>query len=452
MGAGETPSETAGAAGRPAEGRTASPPAERGESRWGNPLAPPPEPMTRATVAGGRTISRRLVLAGLGLGGAVGAGLYLAAGGRSDPEPLTVAGTLPLSGPRQSIGVPLERGLRSWAAAVNARGGLLGREVEVSVGDDGGQPDAARAEYRSLVEDADLLVAPYGTPATERVIDLVEAAGVPTVAHTAGARDLWAGGRQWTVQLLNPVDTFLHGTLDVAAAHGANSIAFVHREDGFTPATITGAVAKADRDGWTVRDVRAYGSTDELDRLVEELADRPPDVVVGGGFQPGEPGGGFLPDALALARSYDRASWEADLACWSIGASFPAFGAQLGEPAAGATGVTGWKPYVDYPANDRFGRRYADRWGEPPDSHAAQGYATGQVLQAAVATAESLDPAAVRDALFGLSIETVFGRYRVDSRGLQVGKENAVVQWQDGEPAVVGPETVQAAPLVYPAG
>lgn len=365
-------------------------------------------------------------------------------------EPVVLAGTVPLSGSLSTIGVPLRRGLFVWAQQVNAAGGLRGRPVDLRIEDDGGDPDAARETYRDLVDAADLLVAPYGSPATETVIEVVESAGIPCVAHTAGDRSLWADGREWIVQLLNPVESFLHSLLTVAARRGAESTAFLYRDDGFTPTVMQGAIQRARDEGWTITDEVSYTSTDGLQSKMTGVTDVEPDLLVGGGFRPGAAGGGFLPDALALSRAYEQVGGGADLVNWGIGASFPAFRERRGATADRETGVTGWKPYVDYPGNAAFIERYREAVGTPPDAHAAQGYASGQVLATAVEQAGTLAPTAVRKALFALRTTTVFGRYRVDDRGLQVGKSNAVVQWQDGDPIVVWPEQWRNGGLVYP--
>lgn len=390
-----------------------------------------------AGTASGRTSRRRLLLelgASAGALGAVGVVGWRAA----TPDRVTVGGSVPLSGPLASIGEPLRRGLALQVETASERAGLLDAEFELDVVDDGGRPESAREAYRSLVDRADVLVAPYGSDATEAVLDVVEDAGVPCVAPTAGDADLWADGRTWTAQLLNPVETFLHPALAAARDH-AESVGFVYRDDGFTPATMAGAIERARRRGWAVRAAAVYGSETERQEAMARVLGEAPDFVVGGGFRPGAAGGGFLPDALALARAHERVDGAARLACWSIGASFPAYADSLGSLADGTMGVTGWKPYVEYPGNEAFVERYVERWGERPDTHAAQGYAAGQVLAAAHDRAGP-DPVRLRDALFELETDTVFGSFRVDERGLQRGKENAVVQWQGGSPVVVRPE------------
>lgn len=408
--------------------------------------------MTKTDGDSNGRITRRRILAGLGLlgGGLVVGGLGWEA--IREPPSFTLGGTLPLTGQRSGIGEPLRRGLRLWQERVNADGGLRGRSVTLDVQDDEGDPDLARSTFMERLDRWDVAAAPYGSRGTAAIIDPVEEAGVPCVAHTAGDRTLWQAGRTWTVQLLNPIDTFLHPVVGIGHGAGARSMALVHRDDPFTAETMDGAVDEAERRGMTVLTKVTYDTGGAIPGAMEEALADEPDLLLGSGFQPGTGLGGFLPDAVALSEAYHESSGVAKLACWSIAGSFPRYREIRGSAADHETGVTGWKPYLVVPGNESFNQAYRDRWDSSPDSHAAQGFATGQLFADACRLASSVEPTDIRDALFELEVDTVFGRYRVDERGLQVGKTNAMVQWQAGTPVVVAPNRWATGDLVYPMG
>src|SRR5262249_61935947 len=67
-------------------------------------------------------------------------------------------------------------GLQIWRDDVNARGGLLGRPVELVVYDDQGNPALTPGIYTKLVDvdKVDLLIGPYGTNPTAPVMPLVK--------------------------------------------------------------------------------------------------------------------------------------------------------------------------------------------------------------------------------------------------------------------------------------
>jgi hypothetical protein len=63
-------------------------------------------------------------------------------------------------------------------------------------------------------------------------------------------------------------------------------------------------------------------------------------------------------------------------------------------------------------------------------------------LERAVEQADTLEPSAVRDALFSLDTTTVFGDYRLDERGVQVGKTVPVIGYRRGLRETLWPQDI----------
>ena len=72
---------------------------------------------------------------------------------------------------------------------------------------------------------------------------------------------------------------------------------------------------------------------------------------------------------------------------------------KAGDAAEGAIGFIGWSTISDAPGNQTFVQNYRAKYGIQPEPWAAQSYATLYVLANAIKTAQSPDPAAIRDAL-----------------------------------------------------
>lgn len=365
-------------------------------------------------------------------------------------ETLHVAGTVSQSGQFRAFGAPTAKGLALWRERVNAAGGLGGTPVSLVLADDASDPEVARTRFMALAKEADVLVAPYGSWLTRAVLPVVTASGRPCIAPTAGDRAIWAEPRRWTVQLLNPVDTMLHSAVEVARAAGARRAAFLLRDDPFSKAVMRGAYGHATELGLEVAVLAAYKTPGEARNAAGRIRDADPEVdfLAGMGFRPDAPGAGFVEEARLILEALREAKVRPRLLCLGIGAAVPAFVEAVGVAGSdGVLGSTGWQPYLPTPGNDAFLAAYRSRFGAAPnihDIHAAQGFAVGEVIAAAWRRAGAGSgrpgPAALRDALFALDAETVFGRYRVDPNGLQVGKTNAVTQWQDGRPVVLWPE------------
>lgn len=367
-------------------------------------------------------------------------------------RPLIVGGTVSLSGDFAAFGEPVRRALTLWREQINASGGVAGVQVELAVEDDRSDADQAQRLFTRLATASDLLIAPYGSWLTDAVLPVIEETGRPCVAPSAGDPELWSEDRAWLVQLLNPADTMLNSTFDAAKQAGLRSAAFLHRRDPFSSAVTEGAARYARALGFEVRAILPYEREAEARAAARALAALPAaDVVAGMGFRPGGAGSGFVEDALLQLEALGTAGVEPRLLCLGIGAASPSFAEAAGREAEAVVGSTGWRPYLAAPGNRAFVAAYTERWGEAPDVHAAQGYAVGEILARAWTRAAegrghpALDR--VREGLFALDTETVFGRFRVNRQGLQVAKTNALVQWRAGRIKVVWPERYADAGL-----
>jgi branched-chain amino acid transport system substrate-binding protein len=82
---------------------------------------------------------------------------------------------------------------------------------------------------------------------------------------------------------------------------------------------------------------------------------------------------------------------------------------------------------------------YEKRYGEKPNYHAGATYGALQVTEAAIKKAGSVDSEKLREALSALDVVTVYGRYKVDARGMNAA-EGLTFQIQKGQRRVVWPE------------
>ncbi|HEX3936350.1 MAG TPA: ABC transporter substrate-binding protein, partial [Xanthobacteraceae bacterium] len=90
--------------------------------------------------------------------------LLVAAAARA-AEPIKVGLSVALTGGVAPIGKQVLAGLRIWRDDVNAKGGLLGRPVELVYYDDQSNPQNVPGLYTKLIEvdKVDLLIGPYAT-------------------------------------------------------------------------------------------------------------------------------------------------------------------------------------------------------------------------------------------------------------------------------------------------
>jgi branched-chain amino acid transport system substrate-binding protein len=126
----------------------------------------------------------------------------------------------------------------------------------------------------------------------------------------------------------------------------------------------------------------------------------------------------------------------------TVGPALPNFAEQLGSTAEYVLGFSQWEPLPDvlkHPGMKEFVAGYEKRFGEKPNYHAGGAYGALQVTEAALKKAGSFDSQKLRDALASIDVTTVFGRYKVNAKGMN-DHEGITFQILEGERRVVYPE------------
>jgi branched-chain amino acid transport system substrate-binding protein len=128
----------------------------------------------------------------------------------------------------------------------------------------------------------------------------------------------------------------------------------------------------------------------------------------------------------------------------------PSFGDQFAE-GVGAENTEGvffavsHSPDADTPGNAEFVQAYEEEYGGLPPEDAADAYAAGEVLQAAVEAVGSIDDqGALADWLRENEVETILGPLSWEDTGAPTG-EFLIGQWQGGKAEIVLPPEVATA-------
>ncbi len=129
----------------------------------------------------------------------------------------------------------------------------------------------------------------------------------------------------------------------------------------------------------------------------------------------------------------------------------------IGEPGNYLVGATPYFSDFKFPENDYLQEAFRKKAGREPDPSVGVGYASGQVLFAAIEKAGTLERKAIRDAIRGIDMMTVCGPVKFDDKGLPVGKVLVNIQYMNGKPKIVYanaygkkfPKEVPVSPFQY---
>ena len=96
---------------------------------------------------------------------ALAAGSTAATHQRAASGPIKIGISLSLSGDFSDPGKAAQRGYKLWAKVVNAKGGVLGRQVQLLIRDDTSSPTQAATNYQTLItkDKVDLVFGPFST-------------------------------------------------------------------------------------------------------------------------------------------------------------------------------------------------------------------------------------------------------------------------------------------------
>jgi branched-chain amino acid transport system substrate-binding protein len=130
-------------------------------------------------------LTRRRLLGALA---AVPAALYGPARAQ-DTGPLRIAQSIALSGPLGELGQAMHQGAKACFAGINAKGGVNGRIIELTVADDGYDVKRALTNVKGFIDDKSnfALFNCMGTPMIEAMLPQVIESGMPFFSPFSGA-------------------------------------------------------------------------------------------------------------------------------------------------------------------------------------------------------------------------------------------------------------------------
>ena len=359
-------------------------------------------------------------------------------------QDIVVGASVALTGKYARTGQEQLQGFQMWVDDVNARGGLLGRKVELKYYDDESKPETGAKLYEKLITDdkVDLLIGPYSSDVTMAASTVAEKYNFPMVSSGASATQIWERGYKNIFGLYTLAENYMVQILDFAKSKGLKKIALIYENTEFPRAIASGVKSKAKQLGMNVVFEEEYGkASTDFSSMIIKMKTKKPDMVIGGSY---------LPDSVAFMRQAKENRLYAKIFAFAVGPALPDFGKNLGLDADGVMGNTMFESTLKRPGVKEFAEKYKAKYGHEPGYHAAGGYGAGQVLEDAVKKAGSLDRDKLRAALFSLDTTTTFGRFKVDATGRQIGKRGYAVQWINGNRELILPADVATAKPVYP--
>jgi branched-chain amino acid transport system substrate-binding protein len=358
--------------------------------------------------------------------------------------PIKIGASMSVTGTYAKPGTYQKEGYDVCIDELNAKGGLLGRKVELVIYDDQSQPATAVKLYEKLITEdkVDAVMGPYSSAVSEAVANVTEKYKKVMVAPLAATTSIFKKGRKYIFMMITPAENYLDGLIDMAAKRGLKTVAIINEDTLFPKASAAGTAEAAKKKGLQVVLQEAYpkGNTD-FSALLVKIKSTNPDVIAAGTY---------FDDAVAITRQMKELNVNPKMFGLTVGGDLPEFYDLLKQNAEYVYGSTQWDESLPYPGQKEFVGAYKKKFKHEPSYHAAAGYAGCLVYGEAVRRAGSLDADKVREQLLTMEIKTAFGDYKVEPDGFQIAHKMVMLQWQDGKRVVVWPDDLAGGKVRYP--
>jgi branched-chain amino acid transport system substrate-binding protein len=386
------------------------------------------------------------VLAAAGCGGGGGNGEETggaAQGGKPSGKTIKIGASLPLTGDFSEPGVAARQGYTIWQEQVNKESGLLGRPVRIIIKDDQSDQNVVVSDYNALItrDKVDLLLGTFSSLLNLPASAVAERNKMLYVEPAGGSPEMFSRGfkylffsQQATSDKQGKV--FADWVASLPAERRPKTAAYPTLDDPFGAPSVEGVRKILEAAGVETVYQETYAiDTKNFDTIAGAMKAAAPELVVHGAI---------FEDGVGLVRAMLKADFRPK---WLYQTTAPSLGEQYAE-AIGPENTEGicfaisHAPQAKTPGNAEFVAKYKEMFGGSPPEDAADAYAAGEVLAAAVEAVGSIDDQAkLADWLRANPVQTILGELRWNSDGSPEG-DFLIGQWQNGKVEFILPEDI----------
>ena len=359
----------------------------------------------------------------------------------SSSTPITIGASLSLTGDFSADGLAFEKGYELWASDVNAKGGLLGRQVQLKILNDNSSPTQVATNYTTLFGSykVDLAFGPFSS--------LLTTPSASVAAHYGYALVEGAGGAPSVFE--SPANVAAHNVFDVSLPIEDEMIPFVNWVASLPPneRPKTAAYPMADDPfadppvQLAQQKLQALGVKTVYSKIfpAESASYKPAaDQVAATGAQAVLLGSTDVPTVAAFMQAFEQQHYNPKMFICAAGPDQgAAFTSAVGK--GNATGMmvpNGWYPGYSNPESQAMVNEYVAKYGGTPsdiNADVAEAYSVGQVMAQAVTATGGTNNAKIISYLHsGVTLNTVQGPVKFDELGKNSSAAAFTFQWQSG--------------------
>lgn len=380
--------------------------------------------------------TRRAVIAGaLLLAGA----LVVAPAGQQAraAEPIKIGFSMALTGGLAAAGKAALIAMEIWKDDINAKGGLLGRPVELVYYDDQTNPSTVPGIYTKLLnlDNVDLVVSGYATNMIAPAMPIVMSRGMVFMSlFGLAVNDKFNYPKYFQIMPAGPKPKtdWSSGFFDIAMAQAdkPKTIALVGADAEFARNAVDGARENAKALGLDIVYDNSYPpATADFTPIVRAIQATKPDMVFVGSYPP---------DSAGMVRAVNEVGLKTKMfGGGMVGLQFAALMSKLGPMLNGIVNYDFWvpEPTLQFEGVEAFLKKYqakAPAAGVDPLGYYLPPYAYAylQILGDAVTAVGSLDQDKIAEHIRSNSHDTVVGKVTFAPNGEWASGRALMVQYQ----------------------
>jgi branched-chain amino acid transport system substrate-binding protein len=364
------------------------------------------------------------------IGALAAAALLYSGGAYAQSDAIKIGVIKPLTGPLAFDGNTSVKGAKLAADEINAKGGVLGKKVELVIEDGQCKPaESVTAAEKLIVRDkVPAIMGAFCSGATLAVMPVADRNKVPLVTGVSSSPKLTEQTHPWFFR--NAESELMTAQAFAGILYekmGLKSIYYLAVNDDWGRGTVGAFKETFDKIGAKTVNIEYVDRTanDFYTPLTKIRAANPDVMVVVAETQAGS----------IIAKQSKELGLKSKI--FGVGAwATPTFMNLAGEAANGLLAGVVYAPTMEGERNKEFVAKYTKAFNEAPGKYSAAGYNTINVIAQAIQRAGAAEPEKIRAALEKTDYMGPNGHVKFDSRHQAYGLELVLVELMNQVPVV----------------
>jgi ABC-type branched-subunit amino acid transport system substrate-binding protein len=199
------------------------------------------------------------------------------------PDRIVIGQAAVFSGPAAQLGIQMRNGIKAYFDAVNEKGGVHGRKLELVTEDDGYEASRAPAASKKLIEEHKVfaLLGYVGTPTGVQHLPVVTQAKVPLVGMFTGAEVLRVPLNRYVFHVRASYYDETEKIVEQVVSTGGKKISVFYQDDPYGLAGLKGVEIAMTKRGLKIHSTATVErNTVKVEQAVKALHASQPDAVV----------------------------------------------------------------------------------------------------------------------------------------------------------------------------